>query len=457
VAAAFLLVAPPADARLRDSDRDGLSNRFEKRRSFTSPQRPDTDRDRLRDGFEVQTSRTDPRRKDTDGDGLTDRAELRQYKTNPRLFDTDGDGMGDGLEVMLGRNPLRPEPATPPPDTAAPSAPTGLRVTSSTAASLTVSWAPSTDNVGVTGYRYFLGSNYVGTTTSTSAVISGLTCGTTYTLGVSAFDAAGNTSTRPTTSGTTAACPPPPSPGGPGPIAGMGYRQTFRDEFDSLNRAVWDDHIWYEGASAATSQYVQDGVLNLVARRSQGYQKTTVTTQKAGLTYKYGYFEGRMRWTKGAGSWPGFWLYSYRHATNPSWPSVNPECSRLGEPVAQCYAGELDIFEGQGRAPNVFYGTLHRNSCSCYGVGNQQTSPNTTNVGRDMTVDFHTYGMLWTPTRVTWFLDGAPLHSANPYDSLNQPMFVLLQMWIGGWTGATDSSTPDELRTEVDWVRVWQK
>jgi hypothetical protein len=36
-------------------------------------------------------------------------------------------------------------------------------------------------------------------------------------------------------------------------------------------------------------------------------------------------------------------------------------------------------------------------------------------------------------------------------------MFVLLQMWTGGWTEDPDSLTPDLIETQVDWVRVWQK
>src|SRR6185436_16465808 len=52
-------------------------------------------------------------------------------------------------------------------------------------------------------------------TTSTSFTFSGLTCGTTYTLGVEAFDAAGNRSTRPKLSAATAACPDTTAPSAP--------------------------------------------------------------------------------------------------------------------------------------------------------------------------------------------------------------------------------------------------
>jgi hypothetical protein len=54
----------------------------------------------------------DRRQGDTDGDGLTDRYEVRRSHTNPRLRDTDGDGWSDGAELRRGTNPL--DPASPP-------------------------------------------------------------------------------------------------------------------------------------------------------------------------------------------------------------------------------------------------------------------------------------------------------------------------------------------------------
>jgi hypothetical protein len=252
----------------------------------------------------------------------------------------------------------------------------------------------------------------------------------------------------------------PPSAGEPGPIAGMGYRQTFRDDFDMLNRGVWDDHIWYDGAPSSVwgnFQYAQNGILHLATSRNYGYALNTVTTQSSGKTFQYGYFEARMMWSGGHGAWPGFWLYSYRHATNPAWPSVNPICSQLGEPASHCYAGELDAFEGQGSEPQAFYGTIHRNSCGCYGVGDQQNGNNWQAGGVDLTAGFHSYGMLWTSTQVSWYLDGRLMMSATPYDSLNQPMFLLLQMWTGGWTYDPDATTPSTIETQVDYVQVWQK
>jgi chitodextrinase len=108
-------------------------------------------------------------------------------------------------------------------DGQAPSTPTGLTVTRSTDTSITVTWSPSSDNVGVAGYGVFRGGTRVATTTQTTYTVSALSCDTAYTLGVDAYDAAGNHSPAATISWRTAACPAPPAdttpPSAPGGLS----------------------------------------------------------------------------------------------------------------------------------------------------------------------------------------------------------------------------------------------
>jgi hypothetical protein len=96
-------------------------------------------------------------------------------------------------------------------DTTPPSAPSGLATSGVTQTGLTLSWSPSTDNVGVAGYDVYLNGTKVGTTTTTSYALSALSCGTTYTLAVDAYDAAGNVSSQSSISTATSACSAPSS------------------------------------------------------------------------------------------------------------------------------------------------------------------------------------------------------------------------------------------------------
>jgi chitodextrinase len=96
-------------------------------------------------------------------------------------------------------------------DSEAPTPPSNLVVTAHTASSLSVSWTPSNDNVGVAGYRVSLDGVPSTSVAGTSATISNLKCGTAYTVAVDAFDAAGNRSAAATTKPTTDDCAPVPS------------------------------------------------------------------------------------------------------------------------------------------------------------------------------------------------------------------------------------------------------
>ena len=101
------------------------------------------------------------------------------------------------------------------PDTFPPTPPLGLVATGSTLTSLSLDWAASSDDVGVAGYTVFLNGAPVATTPATSYTVGGLFCGTSYTVAVDAYDAAGNHSLRSSTFVVTAACPDttPPNSG----------------------------------------------------------------------------------------------------------------------------------------------------------------------------------------------------------------------------------------------------
>lgn len=79
-------------------------------------------------------------------------------------------------------------------DTIPPSVPTGLNSSGVTSTSATISWAASTDNVGVTGYNVLRNGVKVGTPAGTSYSDSALAVSTTYNYSVQAYDLAGNIS-----------------------------------------------------------------------------------------------------------------------------------------------------------------------------------------------------------------------------------------------------------------------
>ena len=97
-------------------------------------------------------------------------------------------------------------------DTAAPSVPTGLTATAVSPTQINLSWNPSNDNVGVTGYKLYRGATLInGSSSATSYSNTGLTASTLYSYTVSAFDARNNTSAASAAaSATTPGVIPPP-------------------------------------------------------------------------------------------------------------------------------------------------------------------------------------------------------------------------------------------------------
>ena len=105
-------------------------------------------------------------------------------------------------------------------DPVAPNVPGGLTASGKTRNSITLRWSASSDNVGVAGYGRYRNGSLVSSGTETSYTFSGLTCGTSYSLAVDAYDGAGNSSARAPISASTSSCsspPPPPPPPGPPP------------------------------------------------------------------------------------------------------------------------------------------------------------------------------------------------------------------------------------------------
>ena len=264
------------------------------------------------------------------------------------------------------------------------------------------------------------------------------------------------------------ACEAPPSGDVPGPIVGQGYQRVFAHEFSTLDRSTWCGNQWWESNPPVGSQTVLNGELRLRRERSTGFANTTMTTEPCGQanpkSFKQGYFEARMRYETVRGNGPAFWLLTTRHATNTSWPEINPVCAQQGLPRAECLSSELDVFEGFGniqyggtRQDDWFSGALHRNTSGFYGEPDWVRSV-TRGTGLEME-QYHTYAAKWTMSQVCWYIDDVQQGCVPTFDSTNQPMHLLLYNWATSWEDENmpTSSTPDTLDVWVDWVRVWQQ
>jgi chitodextrinase len=141
------------------------------------------------------------------------------------------------------------------PDTIAPTVPTGLVETSATATSISLSWSPSLDNVGLVGYDVYRNAVAVGTTSLTVYTVTGLTCGTSYMIAVDSFDAAGNRSAQTSFIAPTSPCPDVTAPTSPTNVIKTGATQisisiSWNASTDNVGVAGYD--LYKSGSKVAT-------------------------------------------------------------------------------------------------------------------------------------------------------------------------------------------------------------
>ena len=148
------------------------------------------------------------------------------------------------------------------------------------------------------------------------------------------------------------------------------------------------------------------------------YTSGLLTTQGS-FSQEYGYFEVRAELPAASGAWPGFWLLP----TSGAWPP------------------ELDILETFGG--DTVFSTAHS--------GSANIQERTTTLVTGATTGFHTYGMLWDASHVTWYVDGVETGSIDTPPDMHQPMYLLLNLAVAN--GADTAALPADFK--VDYVRAY--
>ena len=176
---------------------------------------------------------------------------------------------------------------------------------------------------------------------------------------------------------------------------------------------------------------IHDGVLDITGQRtdqrsSLWYYKYTsgLLTTHSTFAQQYGYFEVSAKLPSGNGMWPAFWLL----------------------PTDGAKGVELDVLEQVGH--EMVYFTSHSSL-------DDKTRRTDATFVPDYSTAFHKYGMLWTSTKVSWLIDGVEQASiATPAD-MHSPMYMLLNMAVGGnWPGDPDPSF-QSASYSVDYVRAY--
>lgn len=271
-----------------------------------------------------------------------------------------------------------------------------------------------------------------------------------------------------------------------------GWHLVWSDEFDGrgIDREKWDFDVDCAGGGNEEQQcytarpanaFVRKGVLTITARREAyrgpaAMHGDTTTTPGATATkpftsarlvtrgkasWRYGRVEVRARLPLGQGSWPAIWMLPEAWRYGP-WPLSGEidimEAVNLGTPCKECSGGR----------ENHVLGTIH------FGDRPPRNKYLSTDVQLSGAIDgFHVYRMDWSPTAISWSVDGTAYAkrrlgdwstpgSSNPQAPFDQPFHLILNLAIGGHLPEGRNQKGISLKgfprsMQVDWVRVWQR
>lgn len=189
-----------------------------------------------------------------------------------------------------------------------------------------------------------------------------------------------------------------------------------------------------------------NGYLHIVARSPSSGVYTSARLKSEGLrSFQYGRIEARIKMPEGQGMWPAFWMLGNDIST-VDWPAC----------------GEMDIMESVGKLASTNYGSIHGTGFTGTAIGTAYTLPNNARFGDA----FHTFGILWSPKVLKYYVDSPtnvyatytpsslPQGAVWPFDA--GKFFFILNVAVGGdWPGSPDKTTVFPQEMLVDYVRVY--
>jgi beta-glucanase (GH16 family) len=142
------------------------------------------------------------------------------------------------------------------------------------------------------------------------------------------------------------------------------------------------------------------------------------TANKIG--FKYGRIEIKAKMPTGVGTWPALWMLGANLLNGVAWP----------------HCGEIDILENTGAHPFQVQGTIHGD-----GYFGEDGLTKIIQSEEELSKDFHTYTIDWTPDSIEWFFDGLSYNKIDRNDvesrgkswPFNQEFYIIMNLAIGGW------------------------
>ena len=210
-----------------------------------------------------------------------------------------------------------------------------------------------------------------------------------------------------------------------------GRKLVFSDDF---NAGKLDDSKWRITGSADAISFAKagkEGIVRIGLKMGADMIQNNTITSRGKFSQQYGYFEASMRMNASEGH-----SGTFRIATDDEKkvPSI------------------IIAFHGTGKDHLNPWGRGLTNS------GQQDYRPEkplSLMKSGDLSKKFHTYGLLWTESAFTWYIDGKVVHKLERKD-FTRPMNVSMTHRVleEERQKLNPKQLPDDI--DIDWVKVWK-
>lgn len=240
-------------------------------------------------------------------------------------------------------------------------------------------------------------------------------------------------------------------------FSSSGRTLLFEDDFDSFDSSMWVYEIgnvrnYDTELQCYRSQNVsiEDSCLVLTAKRESYGGKEWTSGSISGQTlqsFKYGRFEAKIKFPNIVGSFGAFWMVGSNF-----WKEYVDGGQPTNHGVIWPQCGEVDITETIPGNSTSAQANIWSYTGSSLGTGRS---------GNMVSSDWHIYAMEWTSEYIAIFLDGVEFkrwtfsdYSASTVQAYHLPFYMILNLAVGA-SGGTPSSSTNEMKMYVDWVRVY--
>ncbi|HWF18957.1 MAG TPA: family 16 glycosylhydrolase [Verrucomicrobiae bacterium] len=235
-----------------------------------------------------------------------------------------------------------------------------------------------------------------------------------------------------------------------------GYYEVWGDEFNgtSLDTTKWDYWVpgsWGNAVNVSNAVTVNGSNLVITTYTANNTNYTSIIASDNHFRPRYGYYEASIKWGDTNGEWSAFWL---RSPTMGTWLD---DAFVSGAEMDACEHRYVGIYGTTN--DNIVSDNIHWD-----GYGAAEQNAGSPNVGNNLQIGYHTYGLLWNGATYSFSIDGSQVWDGTPAPLFGSDVYVILSSQVDDtsttWAGyipagGYDSQAASVIKLSVDYFRYY--